>query len=161
MANRLSGPAYLETSATGAATGAVFATAAFFAAFFTVFFVAFAGAFFTATFFLATFFDDAFAASARTLAHRFFVAATILAIPSLLIRRFGFAATFAGAGSDSWRIAAQRFCWLFLIFRRVAAENARRLRGVDSEVAAMFASFVPGSIERTSAIWASMRVFWL
>ena len=159
MANRWSGPAYSAPPSAGAATGAVFATA-FFAAFLTTLFVAFAGpAFFTTTF-LAIFFGVAFAASALTLAQRFFVAATILAIPSLLIRRFALAGVLAGAGSDSTLIFAHLACCAAFILRLVAAEKPRRLRGVDSDVSAILAS--PGeSIERTSAIWASMRSLWL
>src|ERR1017187_3896815 len=50
----------------------------------------------------------AFAASARFSAHRFFVAAMILAIPSLLKRRFGFGALAGADGSDSPRILAHQ-----------------------------------------------------
>jgi hypothetical protein len=124
---------------------------------FAVFFAAFAGAaFFTATF-LAIFFGDAFAASARNLARRFFAASMIAFRPAADIFRFGLAGAVAGAGSAFSRTAAHLALWLSRIFRFVAAENSRRLPGVDSGVAAAFAR-LPGSIERISAIWASMRV---
>src|ERR1035438_9695244 len=76
----------------------------------------------------------AFAASARFSAHRFFVAAMILAIPSLLKRRFGFGALAGADGSDSPRILAHLAFCAIAIFRLEAFRvhdhaSAGRLRG--------------------------------
>src|ERR1035438_3594629 len=79
----------------------------------------------------------AFAASARFSAHRFFVAAMILAIPSLLKRRFGFGALAGADGSDSPRILAHLAFCAIAIFRLEAALNLLRfLVGASGAVAA-------------------------
>ena len=95
----------------------------------------------------------AFAASARFSAHRFFVAAIILAIPSLLIRRLGLVASgLAGAGGpDSPLILAHRAFCAIAIFRLEAAENLLRLRVGASGVAAGAAG-PPDSTAWSSAI---------
>ena len=85
------------------------------------------GAFFTA-FLLAVFLAAAFcccALAALTAAHRFFVAATILAKPSLLIRRLGLGASLGAGGSATATplIAAHRFFCAIAMRRRAAAET--------------------------------------
>src|ERR1017187_9922960 len=83
---------------------------------------------------------------------RFFVAAMILAIPSLLIRRLGFGAF--GVAGNVPLIAAHRFFCASAIRRRVAAE---RLRVGTSGVAV--SPPPPESMARSSTILPSMRVF--
>jgi hypothetical protein len=98
--------------------------------------------------------------SAFFAAHRFFKAATIAALPLALSLRFGFVAPgVAGAGSDSpFNFAHLAFCPR-AILRLAAAEMILRfLAGASGLVAATPGP--PGSIARSSAIWASIRVFW-
>src|ERR1035438_1941198 len=83
---------------------------------------------------------------------RFFVAAMILAIPSLLIRRLGFGAF--GVAGNVPLIAAHRFFCASAIRRRVAAV---RLRVGTSGVAV--SPPPPESMARSSTILPSMRVF--
>src|SRR5258708_3511092 len=73
------------------------------AVFLSAFFAAVAGAVFTAAFLVAVFLVAAcssFAASARFNAHRFWVAATIAALPALLSFRFGFDSSGIGGAGD-------------------------------------------------------------
>jgi hypothetical protein len=96
------------------------------------------------------------ALAALTLAHRSFVAATILAIPALLIRRLGFGASgvASAGGSDSTRIFAHLRCWASFMRRRVAAENFFRFPVGASGVVGV--AEPPGSIARSSAILVSI-----
>ena len=132
-----------------------------------VFFAAFAGGAFSATFLAAAFFRAAFLAAlsccalaALTLAHRAFVAAIILALPALLIRRLGFVDFgVAGAvGSAAFFDAAHLFRCASAIAFRPAALIFRRLRFVGSGVAAVCVE-PPGSIARSSAILVSIWRF--
>ena len=127
----------------------------------------FTDAFFTGAFFFAAFLTAAFAeagcafAAAFFAAQRFFKAATIAALPALLSFRFGFAGSGvdAGAGgSDSPRIFAHLALCAMAIFRREAAENLRFLVGASGVAAVPVEP--PGSIARSSAIWASNFFFW-
>jgi hypothetical protein len=121
--------------------------------------------FLTADFFRGVFFDgltgdDSFAASARLSAHRFFSAATIAALPTLLSFRFGFPAsgpTGSAAVSGCFRDSAHLFRCASAIRRRTAADIFR-LVGFGSALA-VGAEVVPFSIPRSSAICASMRSF--
>jgi hypothetical protein len=61
------------------------------------------------------------ASSARFRAQRFFAAAMIRCMPSLLMRRFGAGALVCGAGADGALPAAQRFFCANDIRRRAAA----------------------------------------
>src|SRR5664279_5048061 len=92
---------------------------------------------------------------------RFFVAAMILAIPSLLIRRFGPVAfgIVGTGGADSPRIFAHRRCWASFMRCRAAAENFFRLRVGASGVAAGVGFVPPSSMAWSSAIWRSILVF--
>jgi hypothetical protein len=139
---------YWPVGAACAGAGAIFFTAAFLTA-----------AFFTAAFFVTAFFAGAFAA-AFCKRHRFFVAAMILAIPSLLIRRFGLGAfgTAGADGSDSPLILAHLAFCAIAIFRLEAALNFLRFLVGASGVVAVSAG--PGErMARSWAIWASILVF--
>src|SRR5208337_1474769 len=131
---------------------AVFLAGAFFAAFAGALLTAavfFAGAFFGAD--IAFFAVDCAFAAAFCNRHRFLVAAMILAIPSLLIRRFAFGALAGADGSDSPRIFAHLAFCAIAIFRLEAAENLLRLRvGAFSVVADLTGP--PISTARSSAI---------
>src|ERR1017187_6654452 len=105
---------YWPVGAACAGAGAIFFTAAFLTA-----------AFFTAAFFVTAVFAGAFAA-AFCKRHRFFVAATILAMLSLLIRRFGFVALAGAGGSDLPLILAHLAFCAIAIFRLEAALNLLR-----------------------------------
>src|ERR1039458_8955759 len=87
--------------------------------------------------------------------HRFFVAATILAMPSLLKRRFAFAGLAGADGSDSPRILAHRRCWASFMRFRAAALIFRRLRLAGSGLAADSGE-PPERMARSSAIRASI-----
>jgi hypothetical protein len=91
---------------------------------------------------LAVFFAAAFCKR-----HRFFVAAMIFAIPSLLIRRFGFdgCGVAGAAGSDSPRIFAHLAFCAIAILRLEAALNFFRFRPGASDVAAVSVVPVAGS----------------
>jgi hypothetical protein len=140
--------------------GAVFLTAVFLAGPFC--FAAFVGvAFVPAAFFRAAFLEvfSCCALAALTLAHRSFVAAMILAIPALLIRRLGFGASgvASAGGSDSPRIFAHLRCWASFMRHRAAAENFLRFLVGASGVAGVAGP--PGSIARSSAILVSICRF--
>src|ERR1035441_2862576 len=97
---------------------------------------------------------------ALTAAQRFRAASAMAFLPAALIFRFGLADTLAGvAGSDPPLILAHLFCWASFILCRVAAENLRRLGGVLSAGAAVFA-LPPVRRPLSSAICWSIRVFW-
>src|ERR1019366_3127209 len=93
----------------------------------------------TAAFFLAVFLAAAFtccALAALTAAHRFLVAATILAKPSLLILRFALGASNGAGGSYSPLVAAHRFFCAIAMRRCAAAEILRFVVGASGVEAA-------------------------
>ena len=90
-------------------------------------------------------------AAARFVAHRFFNAATIAALPAALSLRFGLAAPATGSdGADSCLASGHRFRWASAIRARPAA-LILRLRFVGAPGAAVSVG-VPVSIWRSSAI---------
>jgi hypothetical protein len=111
-----------------------------------------------AAFFRAAFLEafSCCALAALTLAHRSYVAAMILAIPALLIRRLGFGASgvASAGGSDSARIFAHLRCWASFMCRRAAAEIFFRFPVGASGVVGV--AEPPGSIARSSAILVSI-----
>src|ERR1035437_9644443 len=132
--------------------------AALFARFAAPFFAVFREVF-TGTF-LAAGVCWALAASALPLAQRFFVAATIAALPAALSLRFGFAtsgATGDGGPGDFFDAAHLFRCASAMAFLP-AALIFRRLRFGASGVAAVSVG-PPSSMARSSAIWASIRRF--
>jgi hypothetical protein len=114
----------------------------------------------TAAFFRAAFLAafSCCALAALTLAHRSFVAAMILAIPTLQIRRLGSGGSGVADGLDSPWIFAHLFRCASAILARPAALIFRRLRFLGSSVAG--GAGPPDSIARSSAILVSMRLFW-
>jgi hypothetical protein len=108
-----------------------------------------------AAFFAADFCCCALAAFAKR--HRFFVAAIILAIPSLLIRRLGLGAS-CGAGSVAFLASAHLLRWASAIAFLPAALIFRRLR-VDGSGLAADSAGPPGRMARSSAIFWSIRAF--
>ncbi|MGA2269038.1 MAG: hypothetical protein ABSH44_11270 [Bryobacteraceae bacterium] len=112
--------------------------------------------FFTATFFRAAFSCSALAA--LTAAHLLFVAAMILAMPALLIRRLGLVAS-SGAGSVAFLAAAHLLRCASAILARLAALIFRRLRFGASDAAAVLAG-PPGRRALSSAILAASFSFW-
>jgi hypothetical protein len=99
--------------------------------------------------------------AALTLAHRAFVAAIILALPALLIRRLAFAGcALAGAdGSAAFLEAAHLFRCASAIAFLPAALIFRRFRFGGSGMAAVSAE-PPANRLRSSAILVSIRAFW-
>ncbi|HEY1219366.1 MAG: hypothetical protein ABSE42_05205 [Bryobacteraceae bacterium] len=97
------------------------------------------------------------AASARLAAQRFLVAAMMARLPAAESFRFGFGAT--GAAS-CFLDSAHLFRCAAAIAALPALLILRRLREGDSEGAAVGLE-PPSSICRISAIWASIRVFWI
>jgi len=97
------------------------------------------------------------ALAALTAAQRFFVAATIAALPARLSFRLGLATSCGASGSVSPRSFAHLACCAFAIFRLEAAENFLRFLVGDSGVAV--SGGPPASIVRSSATCWSIRAF--
>jgi hypothetical protein len=91
--------------------------------------------------------------------HRFFVAATIAALPALLSFRLGLGAASGPDGSVAFLEAAHRFRCASPIRFLAAALIFRRLGVAGSDVAAVSMGPAPDSKARSSAICVSMRVF--
>src|ERR1035441_2012728 len=155
-------PCRRRGSATQFAAGTAGGVAAAFcgrlaAPFFAAFREAFTGAFFVAVFleaFLAAGACWALAASALTLAQRFLVASEMAFLPAALSFRFGLGASGA-TGDDVFLASAHRFRCASPMRFRAAALIFRRLPFGPPGAAAV-AVGPPGSMARSSAIWASI-----
>jgi hypothetical protein len=97
-----------------------------------------------------------FFAAALFAAHRFFSAATILALPAALSFHLGFVTAWDTFGADSPFTAAYLCLCASAIFLRPAALIFRRGRVAGSVVAG--SAGAPVSIARISAIWPSIRL---
>lgn len=140
----------------GVGVVAVFFATVFFAATFlagAAFFAAFADGAVTAAFLAAVFLETGTAFfAAFSLAHLFFKAATMFALPALLSVRLGFAGSGAvgAGGADSPRTLAHLRCWASLIRFSASALNLRL--DLCAFGSATREAGVPVSVARSSAI---------